>query len=62
MLIQRNWTQLNKAILIICFSGNAPIGITIRDVCIDQSKADRTLLSMDNNNRNGKKNDKDRIV
>ena len=62
MLIYRNWTQLNKAILIICFSGNAPIEITISEVCIDHSKPDRTLFSMDNNNRKGKKNDRDRIA
>ena len=53
MLIQRNWTQLNTAVLIICFSRNAPIEITISEVCIDHSNVDRTLFSIDNNNRKG---------
>ena len=42
--------------------GNAPKEITISEVCIDHSKANHILFSMDNNNRKGKKNDKDRIV
>ena len=46
----------------ICLLGNAPIVITISEVCIDNSKANHILFSLDNNNRNGKKNDKDRIV
>ena len=37
----------------ICFSGNVLIEIEISEVRIDYSKADRTLFSMDNNNRKG---------
>ena len=51
MLIQRNWTQWKKARMTICLSGNAPIEITISEVCIDHSKADRTIFSIDSNNR-----------
>ena len=35
----------------IGFSGNVPIEIEISEVCIDHSKADNPLFSIDNNNR-----------
>ena len=37
----------------ICFSGNVPIEITISEVCIDHSKANHILFSIDNINRKG---------
>ena len=37
----------------ICFSGNVPIEITISEVYIDHSKADRIFFSLDNINRKG---------
>ena len=43
-------------------SGNVPIEIEISEVRIDHSKAHHILFSIDNNNRKGKKNDRDRIV
>ena len=37
----------------ICFSGNVPKEITISEVCIDHSKANHILFSIDNINRKG---------
>ena len=62
MLIQRNQTQLNIAIMTICFSGNVPLENEISEVHIDHSKAYHLLFSMDKNNRKGEKKDKDRIA